>query len=184
MRKILFIGMLLGLLLVGCATEEAEPTPTIVQPIPVETPTVEPLETVEIVEEIEVDTNVEVEVEEVLEEEPVVTSVSLGTFTLTAYCSCERCCGYWATIRPLDENGEPIVYTASGTVAQAGRTIAVDTNVISHGSNVEINGHVYTAEDTGSGINGNHIDVYFDDHNEALVFGVQTAEVFLLMGEG
>ena len=179
MKKILIIGMLLGILLVGCVSKEAESTSTISQPIPVETPTVEALEPVE-----EVVAEIEVEVEEVVEEEePVVTHVRLGTFTLTAYCSCERCCGYWATIRPLDENGKPIVYTASGTVAQAGRTIAVDTSVISYGSNVEINGHVYTAEDTGSGINGNRIDVYFDDHDEALVFGVQTEEVFLLIGD-
>ena len=114
--------------------------------------------------------------------ENVETKTSLGTFKLTAYCSCEKCCGYWATVRPLDENGNPIVYTASGAVAQSNYTIAVDPSVISYGSEVEINGHTYVAQDTGGAIKGNRIDVYFDNHNDALEFGVKNAEVFLLSG--
>ena len=35
--------------------------------------------------------------------------VSLGSFKLTAYCSCSLCCGKWANNRPVDENGNEIV---------------------------------------------------------------------------
>ena len=108
-------------------------------------------------------------------------AINLGEYKLTAYCSCKKCCGKWATIRPTDKNGNQIVYTASGTIAEAGRTIAVDPSVIPYGSAVEINGHLYIAEDCGGAIKGNRIDVYFDDHNEALAFGVQYAEIFLLI---
>ena len=113
--------------------------------------------------------------------EPSETWKSLGTFTLTAYCSCKKCCGYWATIRPTDKNGDPIVYTATGAVAKAGTTIAVDPRVIPYGSEVQINGHTYIAQDTGGAIKNARIDVYFDDHQEACEFGRQQAEVFVKM---
>ena len=35
--------------------------------------------------------------------------ISLGMFTATAYCPCEKCCGKYALSRPIDENGNPIV---------------------------------------------------------------------------
>lgn len=104
---------------------------------------------------------------------------SLGTFKLTAYCSCSKCCGQYALNRPKDENGNPIVYTASGARAEAGATIAVDPRVIPYGTKVQINGHTYIAQDTGGAIKGNRIDVYFDDHQEAWNFGTQKAEVFV-----
>lgn len=108
---------------------------------------------------------------------------SLGEFKLTAYCSCEKCCGEWALNRPKDENGKDIVYGSTGTVLVAGTSIAVDPSVIPYGSQVEINGHTYTAHDTGGAIKGNRIDVYFDNHQDALNFGVQRAEVFLIGGK-
>ena len=104
---------------------------------------------------------------------------SLGTFKLTAYCSCSKCCGQYAYNRPKDENGNPIVYTASGARAEAGVTIAVDPRVIPYGTKVQITGHTYIAQDTGGAIKGNRIDVYFDDHQEAWNFGTQNAEVFV-----
>ena len=108
---------------------------------------------------------------------------SLGEFKLTAYCSCEKCCGKWALNRPKDENGKDIVYGSSGTILVAGTSIAVDPSVIPYGSQVEINGHTYTAQDTGGAIKGNRIDVYFDNHQDALNFGVQYEEVFLIGGK-
>lgn len=108
---------------------------------------------------------------------------SLGEFKLTAYCSCEKCCGKWALNRPKDENGKDIVYGSTGTFLVAGTSIATDPSVIPYGSQVEINGHIYTAHDTGGAIQGNRIDVYFDNHQDALNFGVQYAEVFLIGGK-
>ena len=54
--------------------------------------------------------------------------------------------------------------------------MAVDPDVIPLGAWVEINGHQYHAEDTG-GFCGNHVDVYFDSHDEALQFGLQVEDV-------
>ena len=67
-----------------------------------------------------------------------------GTFTVTHYCH-GPCC-----------NGKRWAYkeTASGTWPEEGRTVAVDPAVIPIGSEVLINGRIYTAEDTGSGIKG------------------------------
>lgn len=103
---------------------------------------------------------------------------SLGEFKLTAYCPCSKCCGVWAENRP---NG--IVYTANGAVAEGGKTIAVDTDVIPYGTEVQIDGHTYIAQDTGGAIKGNKIDVYCETHEQALRFGVKYAEVFVKEGE-
>lgn len=93
-----------------------------------------------------------------------------ATFTLTAYCACSKCCGKWA-------DG----ITASGTVATEGRTVAVDRNIVPMGSKLEIEGiGTRIAEDTGSGVNGNHIDIFFEDHQRALNFGVQKKQVKIL----
>lgn len=96
----------------------------------------------------------------------------MGEFKLTAYCACSECCGKWA-------DG----ITATGTVPVQGRTIAVDEDVIPYGSEVIINGHTYRAEDCGGSIIGKRIDVYFDNHEEALEFGVQYGQVLLKVGD-
>jgi len=86
--------------------------------------------------------------------------------------------------------------TASGTRATVGRTVAVDPKVIPLGSKVYItfpeayshlNG-VYIAEDTGSLIKGNKIDIFFGEdkpgetviNRKAYQFGIQLVEVYLL----
>lgn len=97
---------------------------------------------------------------------------NIGEFKITAYCSCEKCCGAWAENRP---NG--VVYTASGEKAEAGKTIAVDTSVIPFGTEVKIGDVIYTAQDTGSAVKGNVIDVYYDSHEEALNHGAKYQEV-------
>jgi 3D (Asp-Asp-Asp) domain-containing protein len=93
--------------------------------------------------------------------------INLGEFKLTAYCKCEVCCGKW-TNHP----------TASGVMPTENHTIAVDTNVIPFGTKVMIDGIVYVAEDTGSAIKGNRIDIYMPDHKSALEFGVRHKNVF------
>lgn len=84
---------------------------------------------------------------------------SLGNFKLTAYCSCAKCNGRWT--------GYP---TAAGTDYQYGRTIAVDNRLIPLGTWVYINipgegWEKFRAEDTGSAIKGNRIDVYVGDNH-------------------
>ena len=96
----------------------------------------------------------------------------LGEFKLTAYCPCAKCCGKTDGI------------TSTGALAAEGRTIAVDPRVIPYGSTVTIyfsdgTSHTYTAEDCGGAIKENRIDVFFDDHQAAREFGVQTAYVYM-----
>lgn len=135
-------------------------------------------------EKIIINTPVILSEPETIEEEiPEPILVSLGEYKLTAYCSCYKCCDEWALNRPLDENGNEIVIGASGAVLEPGKSIAVDSSVIPYGSVVSINGKEYIAHDCGGAIKGNRIDVYFNDHKEALEFGVQYAEVFTLEGE-
>ncbi len=114
-------------------------------------------------------------VQELVPEKP--KRVSLGEFKLTAYCSCKKCCGLWAYSRPLDENGNDIVIGASGERLYQGVSIAVDPAVIPYDSKVYIDGKEYIAHDCGGAIKGNRIDVYFDNHQDALDFGVRYANV-------
>jgi 3D (Asp-Asp-Asp) domain-containing protein len=87
----------------------------------------------------------------------------LGTFKLTAYCSCSKCCGKSDGI------------TASGKKAKANHTVATDKS-IPYGTELYINGNTYIVEDRG--VKGNVIDIFFDSHEEALNFGVKYAKVF------
>ena len=118
---------------------------------------------------------IETETDKEVDANQAVEPVSLGNFKLTAYCSCSLCCGKWAYNRP---NG--VVYGAIGEELKEGYSIAVDPTVIPYRTEVIINGHTYKAQDCGGAIKGNRIDVYFNDHQAALNFGVQYAEVFLV----
>lgn len=100
-------------------------------------------------------------------------------FKLTAYCSCVKCCGEYALNRPVDAYGNEIVYGSTGERLTAGVSVAVDPKVIPYGSTVVINGREYLAQDCGGAIKGDRIDIYFDNHQDALEFGVQYAEVFV-----
>lgn len=102
----------------------------------------------------------------------------VGTFTATAYCPCVSCCGIWSAEHPDRIGTDYIQRTASGTEAEAGRTIAADWDVLPEGTVVVIKGHPYTVEDTGNAIKGNRIDIFMSDHQEALVHGVQQVEVY------
>lgn len=89
----------------------------------------------------------------------------IGTFTITAYCGCKKCSGGHSK-------------TASGTTPTEGRTIAADTSILPYGTQVVIDGIVYTVEDCGSGVSGNHIDIFFATHEKAMSFGRRTIKVY------
>ena len=95
---------------------------------------------------------------------------SLGFFHTTGYCPCRQCSEGWGR------------HTSTGTIATSGRTIAVDPRVIPYGSKVMIGGVIYTAEDRGGGVKGNHVDIFFDTHAQTRQHGKQTQEVFLVLG--
>lgn len=107
----------------------------------------------------------------------------LGKFKITVYCACRKCCGKYADNRPLDENGNPIVYGAHGRILVPQYSIATDPRIIPSGTKVIINGKVYRADDTGGAVKGNVIDVYCGtDHSEALKIASQYSryeEVYL-----
>lgn len=88
----------------------------------------------------------------------------LGTFTLTGYCNCAQCCGTAGNA------------TASGTTPVAGHTVAMGG--VPFGTQLLINGTVYTVEDRGTPYG--HVDIFFNSHQEALNFGMQSAEVYQL----
>ena len=90
-----------------------------------------------------------------------------GSYEITRYCKCTRCCGKNDGI------------TATGTQATAGRTIAVDPKVIPLGTEVIIDGQPYIAEDTGGAVKGNKIDIFCDSHEEAISRGRIEREIFI-----
>lgn len=94
----------------------------------------------------------------------------------TAYCSCAKCCGEWAYNRPGG-----VVYTADGSVAQVGVTIAADWDVFPAGTVLYIDGlGERIVQDKGGAINDYDVDVYFDDHQEALQFGRQHLRAYVV----
>ena len=91
-----------------------------------------------------------------------------GSCRITAYCACEICCGEWAKDRPLDENGNPIVYGASGQVLTPGVSVACS---LPYGTEIQIDGlpGTYVVEDrTAEWIrdkyNGMTVDIYMPTH--------------------
>ena len=104
----------------------------------------------------------------VLNEEP---TYRLETMTLTAYCPCEKCCGKWSY---LDHAG-----TACGARAKEGVTVAMGPDV-PFGTEIYIEGiGRRICQDRGSAITSGRIDVYFDNHDDALSFGMKTARVWI-----
>lgn len=94
----------------------------------------------------------------------------IAEFDITAFCACSYCCG---------SNADGI--TATGTKATEGRTISVDPEVIPLGSKVYIEDlGCFVAEDTGSAIKGNIIDMYMVSHEAALQFGRQHKDVYIV----
>jgi len=110
--------------------------------------------------------------------------VSLGEYTLLAYCPCKLCCGIWSAEHPSRRGTDFVQRTASGTIPEAGRTIAVNPAVMPYGTEVMIDGHVYIAEDTGGAARrARIIDIFMECHQSALEFGRQRAEIFIKVYE-
>lgn len=100
------------------------------------------------------------------------TEKEIGTkteeFVITAYCPCVKCCGKNDGI------------TASGVKAEQGVTVAMDKS-IPFGTIIYIDDiGERVVQDRGGAIKGNRIDLYFSDHQSALIFGRQTKEVTIL----
>lgn len=100
----------------------------------------------------------------------------LNNVTMTAYTAGPRSTG-----KTEDHPGYGITYT--GTEVTEGRTIAVDPDVIPLGWWVYIEGIGFRrAEDIGSAIKGNRIDIYFDSEEYALKFGKKSGYTVYIIG--
>lgn len=104
------------------------------------------------------------------------------TARLTAYCTCEICCGKWS--------GGP---TASGVYPKQGQTIALDREAaqdlgLNFGARIAIDGKEFIYQDSGgSPMNDAYhqtgylpIDVFFQNHADAQAFGVKVVPVYIL----
>ena len=91
----------------------------------------------------------------------------LGNYTITFYCACPECCGEWAT-----------GCTASGVAATEWHTVATGEQ-FEFGTELYIDGlGTFTVEDRG--VDGEWIDVYVADHQQALILGMQYRDVYLV----
>lgn len=91
---------------------------------------------------------------------------SLGMFTTTGYCNCQKC----------NSGGHALTY--SGTVPKANHTISADLDLYPIGTKLMIGDIIYTVEDKGTHVEGSWIDVYYDNHDDAWGHGIKTEEVF------
>jgi len=100
----------------------------------------------------------------------------IGEVVTSGYCSCSICCGQWAGSA-----------TASGVYPTSSHTLAVDASnpIVPIGTQIIMNGTLYTVEDTGSLADyGVDFDVYYDDHSSTLAHGHQTWEAYYAGGDG
>ena len=98
--------------------------------------------------------------------------VYIGDFKITYYCdsSYEHICGYGKHI------------TASGKKTEVGWTAASDWGVLPNGTIVYISGIGFREiMDAGGAVNGNHIDVLVQEHQEALNLGTSYKDVWVLI---
>jgi len=91
----------------------------------------------------------------------------LGTYRITAYCPCARCCGKSDGI------------TADGTYAPTWpERIVSASKGIPFGTRMWIEGvGVVTVHDRGGAIDGRRAELFFQTHDEALQWGVQELKV-------
>ena len=109
--------------------------------------------------------------------------------TVTGYCPCKKCCGWRRTWygKPVYAYGpsrgkkKKVGVTAAGTKAKKG-TIAADTNRYPFGTIMYIPGYGYgRVEDRGSAVKGEHIDLFFKTHQQALEWGREQKVVTVWM---
>lgn len=107
---------------------------------------------------------------------PEPATTYLGTFTTTAYCPCELCCGKWSN----PDNPK----TAYGTTPTELITVGADWDELPAGTTIYIDGvGERVVEDKVAGwvadkYDGKVLDLYYFDHSDALAFGKHELDVW------
>lgn len=114
--------------------------------------------------------------------EVVQTEEYLGNYRITFYCGCEECCGSWAHNRPIDvDTGEPIVVGAYGYTLQPGLSCA-SSATLPAGTELRVKGfgrvvvQDKTAEWVQKKYNGEIVDIYCSDHDQAAEWAAQIGD--------
>lgn len=122
-------------------------------------------------ETITQDPDAEADENQLIESALLAKAHKIENCTVTHYAVCVECCG------------NDLGITKSGRIATPYVSVAVDPGIIPLGSDVlvdygdgEIN--YYRADDTGSGVTGDHIDLCVEDYQTAKALGVRTATVY------
>lgn len=113
-------------------------------------------------------------------------AVPLGIYRVTAYCTCEKCCGPYPNKRFA--NGVPALSTFGWRVVAAPKEMKFGTHLFIvglHHVNIDIRagshengcGHVVVM-DRGGAITGKRLDLFIDDHETAKRFGVRKLLVY------
>ena len=91
---------------------------------------------------------------------------SAGRWKITFYCACRTCSGKWGH------------QTSSGAICQEGVTAACA--ILPAGKRVIIDGFgERIIQDTGGGVDGRHIDIFYEDHDLCNDLGKQYREVWI-----
>lgn len=124
-------------------------------------------------ETITQDPDAEADENQLIESALLARAHKIENCTVTHYAVCVECCGKTDGI------------TASGRIATPYVSVAVDPGIIPLGSDVlvdygdgEIN--YLRADDTGSGVTGDHIDLCVGSYEEAVQLGVRMATVYYI----
>ena len=98
--------------------------------------------------------------------------VELGKYRVTGYCPCVRCCGKTDGITADGTNAR----TCPDRVVSAPRGIPFGTNLWIDGVGSVV------VHDRGGKIKGRRMELFFQDHQAALDWGVQQRRVFIWKG--
>ena len=94
---------------------------------------------------------------------------------VTAYCPCTKCCG---------PNANGITASGKAVSYNAGAFVAADTSRYAFGTRFSIpgyhDGQAVEVIDRGSAIKGDHLDVFFPTHEQALQWGRQRLAVTIV----
>ena len=97
----------------------------------------------------------------------------VGTFNISAYCACEKCCGKTDGITASGE-----LATEWCTIA-AGRKYELGTVIYIPDLADMPNGGWFIVQDRGGAISDEKLDVYMSTHQKALEFGRQYLECYI-----